>query len=100
MSVRRIVRTPGLMSGVPCFDGTRIPPQSVESVYRWHLSRLHDPDGALATTLRDYPRLDAADVREALRWCRVRRPAWAMRRRLAAGLRAAADAVEPWGGVA
>lgn len=100
MNARRIVRTKGVMGGIPCFRSTRVPPQSVASVYRWHLSRLLRPDGALAATLRDYPRLDAADVRAALRYCLLRRPAWAVRRRVAAGLRAATERVEPWGGVA
>lgn len=56
----RITVNPGQMSGLPCIRGLRIPVAAVVEMVSEGMSE--------AEILADYPDLEVADIREALRY--------------------------------
>lgn len=86
---RRIVRTPGVMSGRPCIRSTRIPPSAPWSFWR----RAGGGDAGITAASNAYPRLSRQDVEAAIRYCERRRHLWALRERLAEWIDRGADAL-------
>jgi uncharacterized protein (DUF433 family) len=60
MPFERIIADPGVMAGVPCIRGTRIPVATVVGMVAEGLTE--------AEILGDYPQLRIEDIREALRF--------------------------------